>query len=249
MSEPNEAVLNEHLAAENAHALDRIMATYAASPVIELNGMRIEGVDAVSEFHRSFGFDGNEGGSFSSVHVMELRRHRASEAIVIEQTLTAVHTGVWRGLPPTGRAVSIAVCTVYTFEDGKLSGENVFLDKGRLRHVLSKPAADQQFVSSRDVILRTGTMEEAVRFYGEVLGLQWTIEHEGMIGFETGSFQLFVEKGAPPHGPVFELYVPDLAVAKDRLGAVGCTIVEEDPQLPRCYVRDPFGLVFNLAER
>jgi hypothetical protein len=41
MSEPNEALLNEHLAAENAHDLDGIMATYTATPVIELNGSRI----------------------------------------------------------------------------------------------------------------------------------------------------------------------------------------------------------------
>jgi hypothetical protein len=24
-------------------------------------------------------------------------------------------------------------------------------------------------------------------------------------------------------------------------------LVEEDPSIPRCYLRDPFGLVFNLG--
>jgi hypothetical protein len=139
MTEPNEPLLNEHLAAENEHDLDRIMATYSASPVIELNASRIEGPAAVREFHRGFGFGGSASASFSDVHVAERRRHRTSEAIIIEQTLTAVHSGTWRGLAPTGRAVSIAVCTVYEFEEGKLARENVYLDEGRLRHLLTKP--------------------------------------------------------------------------------------------------------------
>ena len=113
MSTPDEALLNEHLAAENAHDLDRIMATYVAAPVIELNGSRIEGLAAVREFHRSFGFGGGQG-SFSEVRVIERARHRAPAAIIIEQTLTGVHTGTWRGVGPTGRVVSVSVCTVFS---------------------------------------------------------------------------------------------------------------------------------------
>jgi catechol 2,3-dioxygenase-like lactoylglutathione lyase family enzyme len=102
--------------------------------------------------------------------------------------------------------------------------------------------------STRDVILRTGPggMTEATRFYETVLGLPVSHRSAGMVGFETGSFQLFVEEGAPAHGPVFELRVPDVAAERDRLVAAGCTVVEEDPSVPRCYLRDPYGLVFNL---
>jgi predicted enzyme related to lactoylglutathione lyase len=249
MIAPHEAVLNEHLAAENAHDLDRIMATYTASPVIELNGSRIDGSVAVREFHRSFGFGGAGAASFSDVHIAERGRHHTHEATIIEQTLTAVHTGVWRGIPATGRTVSIVVCTVYVFEDGKLARENVYLDEGRLRHLLTKPGEGQPFVSSRDIILRAETLDEAARFYGTVLGMKVTMDSEGMLGFETGALQLFVEKGAPAHGPVFEMYVPDVKAARERLCSLGCSVVEEDPRVPRCYVRDPFGLVFNLAER
>jgi hypothetical protein len=130
--------LNEHLAAENGHDLDHIMATYTASPVIELNGTRIEGSAAVRSFHDRFGFGGDRG-SFSNIHVAERRRHRTDDAIVIEQTLTGIQTGAWRDVAPTGRAISIAVCTVYLFENGLLSCEHVYLDEGRLRHSLTKP--------------------------------------------------------------------------------------------------------------
>jgi predicted ester cyclase len=59
----------------------------------------------------------------------------------VEQTLAGHHTGTWRGLGPTGRTFSIAVCTVYAFEGGKLARESVYLDEGRLRHELTRESA------------------------------------------------------------------------------------------------------------
>jgi hypothetical protein len=49
------------------------------------------------------------------------------------------------------------------------------------------------------------------------------------------------EQGKRP-GPVFEFLVPELQAA-------GCQVVEEDPELPRLYLRDPYGLTFNLSQR
>ena len=105
----------------------------------------------------------------------------------------------------------------------------------------------QAFESTREVILRTENWSEATRFYGSVLGLPIAYEAEAMVGFETGAFRLYVEKGKP-HAPVFEFLVPDVQGAKRRLTEAGCAIVEEDASLPRCYMRDPFGLVFNLGQ-
>jgi catechol 2,3-dioxygenase-like lactoylglutathione lyase family enzyme len=100
--------------------------------------------------------------------------------------------------------------------------------------------------SSRDVIIRTNDWPEAVRFYETVLGFAVSSRSEAMVGFETGAIRLYVEAGQP-HGPVFDFLVPDVPAAKARLIAAGCTLVEEDPSIPRCYIRDPFGLVFNLG--
>jgi predicted enzyme related to lactoylglutathione lyase len=102
------------------------------------------------------------------------------------------------------------------------------------------------FKSSRDVILRTEKWSDVVHFYGSVLGLPIACEDAKIIGFETGSFRLYVEKDKE-HGPVFEFLVPDLDAAKGKLLEAGCTIVEEDPSVPRCYIRDPYGLVFNIG--
>ncbi|WP_445145269.1 VOC family protein [Dyella sp. Tek66A03] len=102
--------------------------------------------------------------------------------------------------------------------------------------------------STREVILRTEAWDQAASFYGSVLGLPVSYRSDHMIGFETGSFCLYVERGEP-HPPVFEFLVDDLAAMRERLVAAGCTVAEEDASLPRCYIRDPYGFVFNLHIR
>jgi catechol 2,3-dioxygenase-like lactoylglutathione lyase family enzyme len=101
--------------------------------------------------------------------------------------------------------------------------------------------------SSRDVILRTPRWVQAREFYEKVLGFKVTHETEAMLRVDTGAIRLFVEKGEP-HGPVFDFLVDDVQAAKKHLLAAGCVVVEEDPAVPRCYLQDPFGLVFNLGK-
>jgi predicted enzyme related to lactoylglutathione lyase len=103
------------------------------------------------------------------------------------------------------------------------------------------------FRSTRDFIVRTEAFDEAVTFYQTALGLKMERVNATMAGFDTGAFKMYVEKG-PAHGPVFEYLVADVAAAKRQLLAAGCTLVEEDPALPRCYIRDPFGVVFNIGK-
>jgi 2-hydroxychromene-2-carboxylate isomerase/predicted enzyme related to lactoylglutathione lyase len=115
------------------------------------------------------------------------------------------------------------------------------------------------FRSTRDIIVRTPAFEEATRFYEKTLGFRSTLREPPMVGFETGAFQLFVEKGAPgstapaphsssSHGPVFDLRARDVKEKRADLVAAGCTVIEEDPSVPRCYLADPFGFVFNLEQ-
>jgi predicted enzyme related to lactoylglutathione lyase len=104
----------------------------------------------------------------------------------------------------------------------------------------------ETFKSSRDVIVRAKDLAEATKFYTSVLGFRMTSKDANLAGFESGSFCLYVERG-PRHGPVFELLVPNVAEAKARLLAAGCIVVEENPAIPRCYIRDPYGFTFNVA--
>jgi predicted enzyme related to lactoylglutathione lyase len=103
------------------------------------------------------------------------------------------------------------------------------------------------FKSSRDVIIQTDNWAGAIEFYETTLGFAVTHRSGDLVEFETGAFRLYVEKGDRP-GPVFDFLVPDLQAATTRLLAAGCTIVEKDPSIPRCYIRDPFGMVFNIEQ-
>jgi catechol 2,3-dioxygenase-like lactoylglutathione lyase family enzyme len=102
--------------------------------------------------------------------------------------------------------------------------------------------------SSRDVLIQTNKMGAAAAFYEKILGFKVIERNEQLVGFETGAFRLFIDKG-DAYGPVFEFYVSSLDQAKKMLLENGCRIEVEDPRIPRCYIRDPFGLIFNLAEK
>ncbi|MGA8534889.1 MAG: VOC family protein [Candidatus Tumulicola sp.] len=120
---------------------------------------------------------------------------------------------------------------------GDLPGEGDPLDE----------AARHMTTSTRDVIIRTEDFDAARAFCGR-LGFVQSHAAENLVGFETGGFTLYVERGEG-HGAVFDFEVDSLEQAKSALLAVGCTVVEENPAVPRCYIRDPFGLTFNIAQR
>jgi len=103
------------------------------------------------------------------------------------------------------------------------------------------------FKSSREVILRTDKFSKAIEFYGKTLSLPITYKNSKIVGFETGSFCLYVEKGNE-HPPVFEFIVKDLKREKAKLLEAGCIVIEENPKIPRCYIKDPYGFVFNMHE-
>ena len=102
--------------------------------------------------------------------------------------------------------------------------------------------------SSRDVLIQTEDLDAAQAFYEQQLGLTAFMKEETIVGLEAGAFRLFLERG-PKFGPVFEFFVDDLEIAKAELQAAGCVIEIEDATVPKCYVRDSYGLTFNIAKR
>jgi hypothetical protein len=51
------------------------------------------------------------------------------------------------------------------------------------------------------------------------------------------NINLFIERG-PALGPVFEVTVKSVPEAKVNLKKKGCEIIKDEPELPRCYVKD-----------
>jgi len=44
-----------------------------------------------------------------------------------------------------------------------------------------------------------------------------------------------------------EVTVDNVVDAKQRLVEEGCEVVKDEPDFPRCYIKDPFGLIYNLT--
>ena len=96
-----------------------------------------------------------------------------------------------------------------------------------------------------DILIQAPDPKEAAAFYVQQLGFEVTAETPTMISLHGDHINLFIEPG-PALGPVLEVTVPSIEEAKLRLTKSGCKIVKDEPDFPRCYVQDPFGLIYNL---
>jgi hypothetical protein len=80
----------------------------------------------------------------------------------------------------------------------------------------------------------------------EELGFTITDETPELVSLHGKHINLFIERG-PALGPILEVFVEDVEAACARLVRTGCKIVKNEPEFPRCYVEDPFGLIYNVS--
>jgi len=97
-----------------------------------------------------------------------------------------------------------------------------------------------------DILIQAPDPMKAARFYVDQLGFEITDNNPKMIGLHGKHINLFIEPG-PPLGPVLEVTVDNMEKAKLQLVKNGCEIVKDEPDFPRCYIKDPFGLSYNLT--
>jgi hypothetical protein len=97
-----------------------------------------------------------------------------------------------------------------------------------------------------DILIQAPDPKSAAAFYVGHLGFTITGETPGMIRLHGAHINLFIEQGLTL-GPVLEVTVPNLEAARLDLVKSGCEIIKDEPDFPRCYVRDPFGLIYNLT--
>jgi catechol 2,3-dioxygenase-like lactoylglutathione lyase family enzyme len=99
---------------------------------------------------------------------------------------------------------------------------------------------------SADILIQAPDPKSAAAFYVEHLGFEVTEATPAMVSVHGDHINLFIERG-PSLGPVLEVSVDNVAEAKVRLVKQGCVIVKDEPKFPRCYIKDPFGLIYNLS--
>ncbi|HEX6492492.1 MAG TPA: nuclear transport factor 2 family protein [Candidatus Dormibacteraeota bacterium] len=116
------AALDAHVAAENAHDLDALMATFAPDAVMEVNQRRFDSPEAIRTAHERMGFGPDGGGGIAGLRVVEGRRTFTDDGIVVEGRITARQV-------TTGREVALPYCVIYQFDAaGLLYSERAYLD-------------------------------------------------------------------------------------------------------------------------
>jgi len=126
------ALVRAHYAVENAHDLDRIMATFSPTAEMVYNRQSFPEREAIRLAHAYIGFSA-EAGAFRDIRNFVDAEHFTDEEIVIEGRLAGTHVGEFQGFAPTGRAVELPFVAFYRFdEDGELVSERVVMNLGAL---------------------------------------------------------------------------------------------------------------------
>lgn len=104
-----------------------------------------------------------------------------------------------------------------------------------------------QFRFSRCMAVQVPDLAKAIDYYHGQLGLE--IVHRDKQGIELGRGpgRLFLEE-SPLTGQVAEFLCDDLNKGKQYLMEAGCEVIVWEGKGGRCYLKDPFGVVFNVFE-
>ena len=105
-----------------------------------------------------------------------------------------------------------------------------------------------KFRISPNIAVRTSQYNKAVDFYSGLLDLPDRSPSPDLADFAADPLSLFVIADEEISGPVLELFVDDLERAREQLVAKGCEVIRWRGKGQDCYVRDPFGVMFNVWE-
>ena len=97
-----------------------------------------------------------------------------------------------------------------------------------------------------DILIQAPDPEAAAAFYVEQLGFEITGHGTQMMSLHGEHINLFIELG-PALGPVLEVTVANIQETAQRLVENGCEVIKDEPEFPRIYIKDPYGLVYNLT--
>jgi predicted ester cyclase len=119
--------IEAHLAAEAAHDIDAIMATYAPDAELVFNGQVFNISEQIRNLHLALGLGGR--GALPDLSSPPLRTFNVGEVIVIEYCIQGTHKGEFAGIQATGKEVEMAAMVIYEFDDeARLKSERAYID-------------------------------------------------------------------------------------------------------------------------
>ena len=105
-----------------------------------------------------------------------------------------------------------------------------------------------KFKMSPNIAVRTDRYQEALDFYQEVFGFENRSQDPALGDFNAAPLRMFVIEDNELNGLIHELFVEDLEAAREELVKQGCEVVRWHGKGQDCYIRDPFGVIYNLWE-
>lgn len=99
-----------------------------------------------------------------------------------------------------------------------------------------------------NIAVRTDRFQEAVDFYSRVFGFENQSNDPDLGDFDAHSLNMFVIEDLEMSGVVLELFVEDLEEARKEQVKNGCEVVRWRGKGQDCYIRDPFGVIYNVWE-
>jgi steroid delta-isomerase-like uncharacterized protein len=127
LRERREAIVNEHVAAENRHDVEATIATFH-HPRYEMMplGVPTDGAAAVHELLQGM-MDG-----IPDFTAQVQRIHHSDDAVICEVRMTGTHQGPLAGVAATGRPIDVPMACIFDFDDDRLVCEKLFFDMATL---------------------------------------------------------------------------------------------------------------------
>jgi len=118
-----EALVREHMEAENVHDFDTVIATFD-HPRYELiaTGQVHDGEEAVR------GYFASTRGAFPDQRNELIAMHSTDDGVWVEFDLLGTHQGEFLGFEPTGKAFRCRMAAFFAFEGEKIVAERVYFD-------------------------------------------------------------------------------------------------------------------------
>ncbi len=130
------ALVERHLKAEGAGDVEGAVAVYTDDIVhddVGMPGPPRTGKDAARDFYRYLT------ANFRTEEEKPLNRFFDGDNMILEQTMTGSVIGEMVGIPGNGRRVTFGILHVFSFRDGLISREQVWIDSGSIVAQLTAP--------------------------------------------------------------------------------------------------------------
>lgn len=104
------------------------------------------------------------------------------------------------------------------------------------------------FKLSTNIAIQNNNSKAAEEFYSNILGFNLINSNKNFTELYSEPTTIYLQKDNEVKGVVMELMVDDLEVAKEYLIGNGCKIIRWNGKGKDCYIKDPFGVIFNIWE-